>query len=660
MTKNNERLRYEDFEAYLPPYDFDKNQIQFFKDTFENIKNNRDTSKVTCFSTRCGIGKSTFIHTFMYCCIVDDYWNRQNVRHEPQGLVVVTDSIKRLEELSSNVKDIENARNEWGEIFEEWGIDDDYKKFEKSVIVLKSDEPFVDQLIKQRYKPIVLLSTQRYFMMTDDIREQLFSFTYNKETYKRDIVIFDECPQFSEAVKISSWNLTQIEYALYEGLSDEVKDKKFVTDEFRTFKNRLIDQMDEKEKLSKESNVIIYWKDDRYTTITPNDELFFKVISENIGSLTAKYNSFMKDMQCLKEIAKNGAIFNSVKKKHGNYERNFVIVRDNRDSFYLNEDKKFFVFDATADIDPRYDLDYVEVISGEKYNQPLNMSITNVNISSSKNVLCKGNSKAIATTNAIINYIEKKLRQGIKCSRDILIVVYSDLYKKFLKNFQYVGYFGNLKGFNDYKDLHNMAHVGMNRFPNMAYFYIYCGCHMEEYQKLRSMTEEESLKFFNSLSKNHNEEYQQIINSVMLGCMLTDFEQNIFRLAIRNYKNKKHVQIWTFYNRDDALYSNLTKMIEDRYSKYGVKIEMEDTPEELQKAKTESRNPANGKEKTNPQKILNWIENLKPGTEYKIKTLLEETGLTDKQFQKVKSRNKTIKDIFEKDKTSKKGYYKRG
>ena len=128
----------------------------------------------------------------------------------------------------------------------------------------------------------------------------------------------------------------------------------------------------------------------------------------------------------------------------------------------------------------------------------------------------------------------------------ILIVLYIYLYKKFLKNFQYVGYFGNLKGFNDYKDLHNMAHVGMNRFPNMAYFYIYCGCHMEEYQKLRSMTEEESLKFFNSLSKNHNEEYQQIINSVMLGCMLTDFEQNIFRLAIRNYKNKKHVQIWTF------------------------------------------------------------------------------------------------------------------
>ena len=58
-------------------------------------------------------------------------------------------------------------------------------------------------------------------------------------------------------------------------------------------------------------------------------------------------------MQCLKEIAKNGAIFNSVKKKYGNYERSFVLVVDNRDHFFLGQDKKFFVFDATADIDPR-------------------------------------------------------------------------------------------------------------------------------------------------------------------------------------------------------------------------------------------------------------------------------------------------------------------
>ena len=473
QDENRNNLTWGDFETYLPQYDFDEKQIEFFKNTFETVIKNRDTSKVTCFSPRCGIGKSTFIHTFMHCCIGDYLYGG---RHEPQGLVVITDSIKRLEELSSANKDILEAEKYWGEIFKEWGIN--YcKEFERNIIVLKSDEPFKEQLIRQHYRPIVLLSTQRYFMLTDSVRDQLFSFNFQGKTIKRDIVIFDECPSFFETVTIDSDNLTRIETALYKGLSDEVKDKEFVIREYKTFKDRLLDQMDEKEKLLKDSNVTIYWKDERYSSITPNDTLLFKVLSENMESLTKQYNRILKDMLCLQEIAKNGAIFNSVKKKYGNYERSFVLVLDNRDYFYLGGDKKFFVFDATADIDPRYDLDYVEIVNGEKYNNPLNMTITNVKISTSKNVLCKGGQRAKATTNVIINYLKNQLKHGIGKQREILIVVYSDLLRKFQKEFEHTGYFGNLKGFNDYKDLYRMAHVGMNRFPNMAYFFIYCGCH---------------------------------------------------------------------------------------------------------------------------------------------------------------------------------------
>lgn len=655
QENNKTELTYEDFETYLPQYNFDDKQIDFFKDAFEIITHNRDTNKVTCFSPRCGIGKSTFIHTFMHCCIGNYFYGG---RHEPQGLVVITDSIKRLEELSNTNKDRIEAEKYWGEIFKDWGIENHYREFENSVIVLKSDEPFKEQLIKQHYRPIVLLSTQRYFMLTDNVREQLFSFTYGGKPMKRDIVIFDECPQFSETITINSVNLTKIESALYEGLSDEVKDKEFVIREFKAFKDRLLDQMDEKEKLLKDSNVTIYWKDERYSNITPNDPLLFKVLSENMESLTKQYNCILKDMLCLQEIAKNGAIFNSVKKKHGNYERSLVMVMDNREYFYLGKDKKFFVFDATADIDPRYDLDYVEIISGEKYNKSLSMLITNVKMSTSKNVLCKGSKTSIMTTNVIINYLKNKLKHGIGKQREILIVVYSDLWRRFQKDFKNVGYFGNLKGFNDFKDLYRMAHIGMNRFPNMAYFFIYCGCHMEVYKKLTTLTEEESLKFFDSLSKNHNKEYEYIITQTMLRCMLADFEQNIFRLAIRNYENTENIHIWTFYNADDYLYSELSAMIEDRYKPYGALFEYEDTPEELKIEKIKDRKPPRGKKMTNAQKIISWREQLPPGTEYKVQTLLKETGLNDKQFQKAKSNNEVLAKILESDKTDKKGYYK--
>lgn len=648
-------LTYDDFTTYLPQYKFDEKQLQFFKDAFEIIISNRDTSKVTCFSPRCGIGKSTFIHTFMHCCIGDFFFMG---RHEPQGLVVVTDSIKRLEELSNSNKNRADVEKCWGEVLEGWGVlENHYKEFEKNVIVLRSDEPFKEQLIKQHYRPIVLLSTQRYFMLAESTREQLFSFTYNGKPMKRDIVIFDECPQFSETVIINSVNLTKIESALYEGLSDEVKDKEFVIREFKAFKDRLLDQMDEKEKISKDSNVTIYWKDERYSSITPNDDLLFKVIVENMESLSKQYNGIWKDMLCLKKIAQEGAIFNSVKKKHGNYERCFMMVLDNREYFYLGKDKKFFVFDATADIDPRYDLDYVEVLSGEKYNKPLNMRITNVKMSTSKNVLCKGTKTSIATTNAIIKYLKQQLKHGIGKQREILVVVYSDLLRRFQKDFKSIGYFGNLKGFNDFKDLYRMAHVGMNRFPNMAYFFIYCGCHMEVYRELSNMTEEESLQFFDLISKNHQKQYEYIITTIMLRCMLADFEQNIFRLAIRNYANTENVHIWTFYNTDDALYKELSSMIEDRYKPYGTVFEYEDTPEELKIEKVKDRKPPNGKKMTNVQKIISWREQLQQGTEYKIQTLLKETGLTDRQFQKAKN-NEVLARILECDKTSKKGYYK--
>lgn len=644
-------LKYEDFENYLPEYNFDERQIQFFKDTFEIITQNRDTSKVTCFADRPGIGKSTLIKALMHCCIGYDVFKGF---HEPIGLIVVTDSMKRLEGLSDSRNDRKEAEDFWGELFEEWGIKYHYREFEKNVIVLKSDIPFLEQLQKQHYKPIVLMSTQRYFMLSKKVRDQLFAFNHDGQVIKRSTVIFDECPYFSETVQINSYNLAMIETALLEGLSDDVEDKEFVTKEFGVFKNRLIEEMAQNERELKSSDVSLYWKDERYSSITPNDELFFKVIEDNMESLTQKYNAIMKDLGSLKEMAENGAIFYRFKKKKdNNYERSFVLVKDNREAFYLGQDKKFFVFDATADVDPRYDLDYVEVINGEKYNKPLNMTITNVNIPTSKTTLC--NKKSIKITDVIKGYIKNNVVCGFGKERKVLIVTYKNLYNRFSNEFDYIGYFGNLKGFNDYKDIFKMAHIGLNRYSPMAYFYIYCSCHRDKYRELAKMTKKESLKFLTELVQ--KQECQDFLIDIMVRCMLADFEQNIFRLAIRNYGNTDDVQIWTFYNADGEIYNILSNAIESRYKKYGVQFEYEDAPIELKINKIQDRKPLKGKEKTNAQKAIDWRNSLPNGTEYRIKELLEGTGLTNKQFQKAKDKNSILSDIFNGDKTDKKGCY---
>lgn len=650
--ENNKELTYEDFETYLPQYDFDEKQKQFFKETFEIIMHNRDTSKVTCFADRPGIGKSTLIKALMHCCIGYDVFKGQ---YEPIGLIIITDSMKRLECLSDGKKDSIEAEQCWGELFEEWGIKCHYREFEKKVIVLKSDVPFLEQLQKQHYKPIVLMSTQRYFMLSKKIRDQLFTFNHYGNVIKRNIAIFDECPYFSETVQINSYNLAMIESALLEGLSDDIKDKEFVTREFSVFKNRLTEEMAQNEKKLKNSDVSLYWKDERYSTITPNDKLFFKVIEDNIETLIQKYNAITKDLECLKKMAENGAIFYRFKKKKdNNYERSFVLVKDNREAFYLGQDKKFFVFDATADIDPRYDLDYVEIITGKEYNKPLNMTITNVNVPTSKTTLC--NRDSIKLTNFIKEYIKNNVVCGFGKQSKVLIVTYKNLCNRFNSEFDYVGYFGNLKGFNDYKDILKMTHIGLNRYSPMAYFYIYCGCHMDKYRELSEMSTEESLKFLTELAQ--NQKSQDFLNDIMVRSMLADFEQNIFRLAIRNYGNTDNVQVWTFYNSSAGIYRSLSNAIEDRYKEYGVVFEYEDTPNELKIEKIKDRKPPEGKEKTNAQKVIEWKSKQPKEKVFKIKELLKDTGLTYDSFKKVLKNNLVLKKEFELMKTNRKGYYK--
>jgi hypothetical protein len=140
--------------------------------------------------------------------------------------------------------------------------------------------------------------------------------------------------------------------------------------------------------------------------------------------------------------------------------------------------------------------------------------------------------------------------------------------------------------------------------------------------------------------------------------MLVDFEQNIFRLAIRNYDNTNVVHVWTFYNADDSLYSDLSARIEERYKPYGVVFEYENTPEEFQIEKVKDRKPPNGKKMTNAQKVIAWCEKQEHGTIFKISTLLSDTGLSNDSFKETRKSNPIIKKMFEEMKTDKQGYYK--
>ena len=111
---NSKDQEFNDFCAFLPDYDFDDRQMQFFRDAFELVMYNHDTQKVSCLAGRCGIGKSTFIKALIhYCMSTDLYGNKK----EPVGLVVITDSIRRIEDMVDVNADRRSAEEAWDTCF---------------------------------------------------------------------------------------------------------------------------------------------------------------------------------------------------------------------------------------------------------------------------------------------------------------------------------------------------------------------------------------------------------------------------------------------------------------------------------------------------------------------------------------------------------------
>lgn len=640
-------------DEYIERYrDFIKNpderQEQFAKDVFNLVMNNADTSHVTAIAARCGIGKSKIIQSLISYCTQNinfDFRYRDCI-----GMVIVTDSLERLDGYQEDAKNIEASI---------WGITD-YKKHSQHCAYISStdEKPIVDQLIASRYKPIVLITTQRYFSMNDEQREMLFSFQLDKDKknrMRREIVIFDEKPYFFDTKNLTIKNFALCSAALQDGIPCDDTNKDWILHEYWSYRDKMENLLRDKEK-RKENVDRFYWKDVNTKNLTSNDNRFFDLIQKHKKSICKIYQDAFTDLQCFKSLMTDGGFFVTQKKqRQQDYQTYFEIYQDNREKFYLGQDKaKFFILDATADIDPDYQCDYVDVIDFSHYNIGLNLKIVQLDVNTSKSQLANHNVDASNIITAICQTIKEHNKFGFG---GMLVATYSDIEENFKSNNIRTGHFGNLKGSNSYIDIPKMAHVGLNRYSDFAYFIKYISKHPQTLKQMKSMNEAESRKFIKNMIKLDRGLFvNKDMNEIMLRSILADFEQNIFRTAIRNYNNNKSVCVWTYWNCNT--YDALNQMIEDRYSKYGATVEFMGVPFKVEKLKISKRKPAKQKEMTNPQKILDWYNKQPKGREFKISNMLSEISLDNKQYQKAKDNNSVIKNIFDKCRTEKQGYYK--
>lgn len=624
----------------------DKLQILFAMDAFEQITTNTDTSKITVFSPRCGIGKSTTIKAIINYFALDIFHKK---REDCIGMVIVTDSIKRLKEFNGNVSDVSDRDLDY----------EDYSEHEKLCTLISSDnnEPMQDQIIKSMYKPFVLISTQKYYSMDYDQRELLFNYKVTKnehtEDRAREILIFDEKPYFLQTKIISIKNIELLSVALFDGIPSDNANKDWILREYQTYRDKMAKLLRQNEKVSDEADRF-YWKDYNTSNLTCDDEKFFQVIKNNKITICKVNPNAINDLLLLKQLMAEGGFFISQKNQHGqDYKTFFSVLQDNRDSFYLEKNKiKIFVFDATANIDPEYDRDYVEIIDSSPYDIKLNLHIISSDVNTSHSKFNLKTELHLKTVAAVINNI---IVESNMETEKTLIATYSDVKDKFKDEDFAIGHFGYLKGSNSYIDFSMMAHVGLNRYSDFAYFMIYLSLHPEEYALLKTLDEQASRKFIAEITKMRNGLFINLeMNKIMMRSLLSDFEQNIFRTSIRKYDNTEQVIVRTYWSQ--RLYEELNRMIHNRYKKLGATFEDAGVPIQVKIIKAQHRKPTGGKKQNNTQKILEWSENQPKGREFKISDLLQENDFNNSQWQRTK-RNKGIRELFEKIKTDKQGYY---
>lgn len=591
-------------------------QMEFFAEMVSLINNDKNTEKVTCIPAPCGIGKSLLVGSCVKVCA------RQNI-----GLLVLTDSVKRLNEYIENLTD--------------------------NIFVCTAEMSVFQVLDEIKRNAVVLMTTQKYFGLDDVQREMLFDFKNKRMWEHRRKVIIDEMPKFYASERIGIKELNIIDTLLNCNLSELVEDKEEIIRLFEKGKEQIKGYMKKYEQADDE-DYLFYANPDEFEKTREEFGDFFDKIEKHRTELMKEecaYND-VKLIDKLKILCKNGGVFSSYKKGSGyKYETAYWVYQNKSNYFKTNMGKtKFFIFDATCDIHPLYQQDFIEVIDCNKYKRNLNLTINIVDISTSRNAL-----KTNKDFSNIINYINSQKQS------EPLIVTYADKEYIFKDVFAHTAHFGNIKGFNEYNNLTEMYQIGLNRCNPLEYYFMLSTNNREICDITKAMSKEKSRDFFSHIIKLKNDvgEASAVIakywmDEILINSVVADFEQNLFRISVGKMDEERYNTVSLFTNYTNELYARICEKIEERF-KGIAEVKYLDTPDSIKVEQLNKRKSKSGE--THLQKILRFLDSKEAGEVFDIKELCENTKLTQKQLQKVKDNNPSIKNIFNKMKTDKKGWY---
>lgn len=572
----------DDFEVILYNTDLSNSIVLAVRTTKEDEEH---ANKVSVLPLMCGSGKSTaltliVINTiiriesaqFRARDIVEDRITEEflvNVKedggttesitdvypNEFDGILIVTDSKERLRKIWN--PDTGNPYLDDNSVFIE--------RHQDNWVSVMTEENSVEEEKKQRYAPVLCITTQRYFgWKKDEILDHL-KWEDDLGTHKRSLIIFDEQPYLNEVRDISVKTINDIDTVLRTSLDDEVSTtkKKWCFDQWNKYRSWFFDLLDHYEYDFKEFDTL-YYEPERHT-ISEDDEQFFGFIETHRSKIRAKSNEAYNNLYAIQQFMKSWSIFSHRDIDTGEYSNKFTVFIDNRDKV-TNLGAKVIVLDGTGNISPIYSgQDYIHIQDGVNFLRSLSyLSIKLGDFATSKEDFRK---REIDVAKTVLSYLKL---QGYE-KKDMVFFTYMGRESKFQaringKLIPNVAHFGDIRGKNDFTSQNSFAQVGLNRMQPVHYLVHVLGRNEDMREMLAKCD-----------PKGMYERIQQIYTDdkytdFMTLHILADIDQCMFRSAIRNSDNLENVNYYLFYKQYQ--YPKLRSAIENRYhEKLGANIE---------------------------------------------------------------------------------------
>ncbi|MBR2661981.1 MAG: hypothetical protein IKE15_11410 [Clostridia bacterium] len=514
-------------EVHLP----DLAEASSILDYINQVEADPETAdKVSVLPLMCGSGKSTAITLKI-----------KEVIERGEGMLIVTDSNKRLEEI-------------WNENTDSPLLGEDVKAFikaHKNDVTIMTKDTYANAIKCQWQYPVLAMTTQRFFnVLTKDEIQQFLKW---KDKGTRSLILFDEEPYLNKIIDLTPKDVNVIDTLLRMNLiPDEetllTEDKQWCIRQWEIFRQRFLDLLWKYEYDHEGS--MFYHEDDQH--LTEDDDRFFRIINQNKTGIRSDSISNYNNIHAFKVFADTWGVYSH--RTSGSYESKFTVYLDNSEKVQ-GLGAKVIVLDGTGDISPIYSgQDYIDMRSGQNFVRSLShLTIKTGDIDTSKANLTVRNSPVPKT---IENYLDDETEYYDKT----YIFTYKDKEEKFgwYCNEQKTAHFGAIKGLYEYQDAECIAQVGLNELQPVHYLVHLLARNEELRTRMAGLSPEENCEQIRKIMRETNN-----CAEIKVAHILADVDQNMFRSAIRSAKNRNDVTFYLFYKH--SYIPQLREAIRDRY-----------------------------------------------------------------------------------------------